>query len=154
MHKRLHLHPKCRGKLLKMPSTKIEMSWSKIAKIHELDDIARLLFPGNKNHQCIFIAIFVELKYAPRQFLTSLDHLCEIYEFSPRSLETVRAKLRRFGLLDHVSRFNAAHGYREGWVFSKRFGNALNRLWNQIAAWQGRISEQHKCKDLDLIKYI
>ena len=137
-----------------MSSTKIEVGWSKIGKVHELDDIARLLFPGNKNHQRIFIAIFVELKHVPRQFMPSFDMVCEKYGFSHRSLETVRAKLRRMGLIDHVSRFNAAHGYREGWVFSKRFGNALNRLWNQIAAWQDRISGQHKCKDRNLIKYI
>lgn len=141
-----------------MPSTKIEVSWSKIAKVHDLDDIAGLLFPGNRNHQRIFIAIFVELKHAPGQFLPSLGALCEEYRFSTRSLETVRAKMRRMGLLDHVSRFNAAHGYREGWVFSKRFGKALNRLWSQIDDWQNRTGgqqkNQQKSRDRELVKYI
>ena len=137
-----------------MPSTKIEVSWSKISKVYELDDIARLLFPGNRNHQRIFIAIFVELKHAPGQFLPSLDMLCAEYRFSARSLETVRSKARRLGLIDHVSRFNAAHGYREGWVFSKRFGKALNRLWNQIQAWQKRSGDQQKDRDREMIKYI
>lgn len=137
-----------------MPSTKIEVSWSKIAKVHELDDIARLLFPGNRNHQRIFIAIFVELKHAPGQFLPSLDLVYEKYGFSQRSLETVRAKLRRMGFIDHVSKFSAAHGYREGWVFSRRFGKSLERLWSQIEGWQNRTGECQKVKDNDLIRYI
>lgn len=137
-----------------MPSTKIEIKWSMIAKIYEFDDIARLLFPGNRNHQRIFIAIFVELKHAPGQFLPSLDMLCAEYRFSARSLETVRSKARRLGLIDHVSRFNAAHGYREGWVFSKRFGKALNRLWSQIEGWQNRPGDQQKDRDREMIKYI
>ena len=137
-----------------MPSTKIEVSWSKIAKVHDLDDIAGLLFPGNRNHQRIFIAIFVELKHAPGQFLPSFDSLSEKYGISQRSLETVRAKIRRMGLIDHVSRFNAAHGYREGWVFSKRFGKALNRLWSQIEGWQNRSGDQQKDRDRELLNYI
>ena len=36
--------------------------------------------------------------------------------------------MRRLGLIDHVSRFNQRHGYREGRVFSNEFANALEKL--------------------------
>ena len=87
-----------------------------------------MLFPGNKNHQKVFLAIFIELKYDPREFLPYLSPLCEKYGFTPRLLETVRSKMRRMGIIDHVSRFNKAHGYREGWIFSNRFTRSLKRL--------------------------
>jgi hypothetical protein len=111
-----------------MPSTKIELNCNEIARIQGLDEFAQLLFPGNRKHQRVFLAIFIELKYAPAQFLPHLTPLCDRYGFSPRMLETVRSKLRRLGIIDQVSRFNKSHGYREGWVFSTRFSRALLRL--------------------------
>ena len=97
-----------------IPNTKIELNCNKIARIQDLDEMAKILFSGNKNHQKIFLAVFIELKYASDQFLPNLSPLCDKYEFSPRMLETVRSKMRRMGLIDHVSRFNKKHGYREG----------------------------------------
>lgn len=123
-----------------MPSTKIELNANKIARLSALDDLARVLFPGNRNHQRVCLAIFIELKYAPGQLLPSLEPLCQQYSFSPRTLETVRAKMRRLGLIDHVCRFNQAHGYREGWVFSGRLARALSKL-------SGLIEEQKKSGD-------
>ena len=115
-----------------MPSTKIELNYNKIARIQGLDELAKLLFPRNKNHQKIFLAIFIELKYAPGEFLSILTPLCGKYDFSPRMLETVRSKMRRMGIIDHVSRFNKAHGYKEGWKFSNRFSRSLTRLTELI----------------------
>ena len=137
-----------------MPSTKIEFNCSKIARIQALDELARLLFTGNRSHQKVFLAIFIELKYAPGQFLPNLMPLCDRYGFSPRMLETVRSKMRRMGIIDHVSRFNKAHGYREGWVFSNRFSRCLARLGELISDFKepgGAIQEQ---KDRDLFMYL
>ena len=74
------------------------------------------------------MAVFIELKWAQNQFLRTLEPIADKYNLSRRVLETVRAKMRRLGLIDHVSRFNKKHGYREGWVFSNKFSNALNRM--------------------------
>jgi len=137
-----------------MPSTKIELNHNKIARIQGLDELAGMLFPGNKHHQRIFLAIFVELKWAPRQFLPNLQPLCDKYRFSPRSLETVRSKLRRLGLIDHVSRFNQGHGYREGWVFSHRFGRSLIRLIKMVQRCQERRDPLQERKDRDLFRYL
>lgn len=137
-----------------MPVTKIELNCNKIARIQGLDELAKILFPGNKNHQRIFLSIYVELKYAPSQFLSSLTSLCHKYEFSPRMLETVRSKMRRMGLIDHVSRFNKKYGYREGWVFSNRFQNSLDQLIKLFDVAKSRKDTMQERKDRDLFRYL
>jgi hypothetical protein len=101
----------------------------------------------------VFLAIFIELKYAPQQFLPSLSFLCDRYDFTPRMLETVRSKMRRMGIIDHVSRFNKAHGYREGWVFSNRFSRSLSRLAELSKGFRVRKDILQERKDRDLFIY-
>ena len=137
-----------------MPSTKVEINYNKIARIQGLDELAILLFPGNKKHQRIFLAIFIELKYSPQQFLPTLTPLCDKYDFSPRMLETVRSKMRRMGVIDHVSRFNKIRGYREGWIFSKRFSHALIRISELIQSFRDRKDALQERKDRDLFRYL
>jgi len=137
-----------------MPSTKIELNYNKIDRIQALDEIAKLLFPCNKNHQKIFLHIFIELKYADDEFLSSLKPLCEKYGFSHRMLEIVRSKMRRMGIIDHVSRFNKAYGYREGWVFSNRFSLTLVRLAELIKRFRERKEALQERKDRDLFRYL
>jgi hypothetical protein len=135
-------------------STKIEISYNKIERISGLDDLARILLPGNRKHQRIFLAIFIELKYASDQFLPSLIFLCDQYGFSPRMLETVRSKMRRMGIIDHVCRFNAKAGYREGWVFSKRFPKAMVRISEVMESFKEDQDPHQKEKDNDLFRYV
>ena len=137
-----------------MPSTKIELNCSKIFRVQGLDELAKLLFPANRNHQKVFLAIFIELKYSPGEFLPLLTPLCEKYGFSSRMLETVRSKMRRMGIIDHVSRFNKAHGYREGWTFSSRFSRSLSRLSELAKAFRERKDSLQQRKDKDLFMYI
>ena len=137
-----------------MPSTKIEFNSNKIARIQGLDELAQLLFPRNRSHQRVFLAIFIELKYAPRQFLPHLSSLCDRHGFTPRMLETVRSKLRRLGIIDHVSRFNKSQGYREGWIFSNRFSNALFRLAELSQDLKHKTDVHQEQKDRDLFMYV
>lgn len=137
-----------------MVSTKIEVSHNKIRRAEDLDELAALLFPHNRNQQRIFVAIFVELKWAKDQFLFALEPIADKYGLSRRVLETVRAKMRRMGLIDHVSRFNQKHGYREGWVFSNRFSTALNRVAALSTSLRERKSAIQEQKDRDTITYI
>ena len=137
-----------------MPNTKIELNHNKIARIQGLDEIAKILFPGNRNHQIIFLAIFIELKYAPNEFIPSLIPLCDKYNFTPRMLETVRSKMRRMGIIDHVSRFNKNYGYREGWIFSNRFSRSIARLAELIQKFRDRKSTLQENKDRDLFMYL
>lgn len=137
-----------------MPSTKIEANYNKIERLKGLDDLAHIFFPGKRNHQSIFLAIFIELKYAPDEFLPSLIPLCDQYKFSPRMLETVRSKMRRLGIIDHVCRFNGAMGYREGWVFSKRFSKVMLRLSESLDSFKRDKNPIKRQKDEDSLRYI
>ena len=137
-----------------MTNTKIEVNCSKISRVQGLDELAKLLFQGNKNHQKVFLAIFIELKYAPGGFMPILKPLCEKYSFSPRMLETVRSKMRRMGIIDHVCRFNNAYGYREGWVFSSRFSRALSRLSELAKGFKDRKDALQEKKDRSLFMYL
>jgi len=136
------------------PNTKIELSYNKIQRMSGLDDLARILFPGNRKHQKVFLAIFIEIKYAPGEFLPTLLPLCEKYEFSPRTLETVRSKMRRMGVIDHVCRFNKKNGYREGWIFSPRFYQSLVTLIESIKISKNRNSTTQEMKDKNLFNYL
>ena len=130
------------------------MSYNGINRMSGLDDLARILFPGNKGHQKVFLAIFIELKYAPNEFLPSLLPLCDIHGLSPRMLETVRSKMRRMGMIDHVCRFNKSTGYREGWVFSLHFKHSLSKLAEFIDNRRQEKDILQKLKDEDAFRYI
>jgi len=119
-----------------------------------LDELAKLLFPGNKNQQRTFLGIFVELKWAKDQFLPTLERVADKHGTSHRTLETVRAKMRRLGIIDHVSRFNKRHGYREGWVFSRRFAHSLTRLDELLSNHRDPRSATQEKKDRDCHRYL
>ncbi|MBA7657539.1 hypothetical protein ES703_65478 [subsurface metagenome] len=118
---------------LKMTSTRIELSFNKINRVTDLADLSELLFPGNRNQQHAFLVIWISLKWADDCIVPNLAIPAEKHGVSRRTLERVRAKMRRMGLIDHVSRFSAEWGYREGWVLSGRFERALRALADKIA---------------------
>ena len=92
-----------------MPTrTKIEISPAIVRHISGLDDLARIIFPDTRMHRHAFIAIWVELKYAERQFLPTLTLLCSKHDISERVLDTVRARMKKMGILQRVSHFNPA----------------------------------------------
>ena len=117
-----------------MTSTKIEFSFNKIARMSGLADLAELLFPGNRNQQHAFLAVWISLKWADHQIVPYLAAVSREQHISRRTLERVRAKMRRMGLIDHVSRFNAHYSYREGWVLSTRFERGLRLLAEKVRA--------------------
>jgi len=134
--------------------TKIEFGFNKISRTEDLADLAELLFPHNKRHQKVFLAIFIELKYAENQFLPSLSWICDKYHLSCRLMEIVRSKMRRLGLIDHVSRFNVKYGYREGWVFSTRFRKSVSDLDKSIRLFKANTDSKQEIKDRDSFKYL
>jgi len=137
-----------------LASTKIDLNHNKVARIQDIDELAGILFPGNRNHQKCFLALWVELKWAPDQFLPTLEPVADKYGISHRSLETVRAKMRRLGLIDHVSRFGQKHGYREGWVFSNKFVHALEKLASLAVKFRECRNAMQERKDRDLLSYL
>ena len=137
-----------------LASTKIDVNHSRIGRIDGLDEFAAVLFPGNKRHQRVFLAVFVEIKWAEGQFLEALEPVADKYGISHRSLETVRAKMRRLGLIDHVSRFGQKYGYREGWVFSNKFVHALEKLASLAVKFRECRNAMQERKDRDLLSYL
>jgi len=116
-----------------MVTSKIDLSFNRIRCLNDLSDLAEILFPGNRNQQHAFLVIWISLKWADHRMVPNLGEAVRRHGVSKRTLERVRAKMRRMGLIDHVSRFNAKHGYREGWVFSGRFERALAALAGKVA---------------------
>jgi hypothetical protein len=116
-----------------MINTRIELAFNKIARISDASDLAELLFPSNRNQQHCFLAIWFSLKWAGPGLVPNLGAPAQQQGVSKRTLERVRAKLRRLGLIDHVSRFSARHGYREGWALSTRYERSLRQLADQVA---------------------
>jgi hypothetical protein len=139
---------------MEIVSTKVDLNHNKVLRVETLDELAVILFPGNKNHQRIFLAIFVELKWADGQFLTALEPIADQHGFSRRSLETVRAKMRRLGLIDHVSRFNRKHGYREGWALSGKFERTLIHVTYVLRKSIDNSKTSLEARERDLGRYI
>jgi hypothetical protein len=119
-----------------MTSTKIEFSFNKINRMSDLADLAEMLFPSNRNQQYAFALIWLLLKWADHNLVPNLSGMSEKHSVSRRTLERVRAKMRRMGLIDHVSRFNAKHGYKEGWVFASRFEHGLRQMAAKVAGFK------------------
>ena len=119
-----------------MPRTKVDLNTSRIARLQDAADLAELLFPGNRNQQHCFLVIWFSLKWAGSSLVPNLAPAAEQHTISRRTLERVRAKLRRLGLIDHVSRFSARHGGREGWVLSTRFERSLRQLAEKLAVFR------------------
>jgi hypothetical protein len=69
-------------------------------------------------------------------------------------LETVRSKMRRLGIIDHVSRFNKGRGYREGWVFSNRYSHAQLHLVELMRDFKEKTDGHQEQKDRDLFMYV
>ena len=136
-----------------MTSTRIELSFNKVSRLTDLADLSELLFSRNRNQQHAFLVMWFSLKWAEHGIVPKLAGIAEKHGVSRRTLERVRAKMRRMGLIDHVSRFNAKHGYREGWVFSTRFERGLR----QLAEKAGRLKEKSagsQEKDLLLLEFL
>lgn len=115
-----------------MTSTRIELSFNRVAKLADASDLAELLFPGNRNQQHCFLVIWFSLKWADRSLVPNLSEVATKQGITRRTFERVRAKLRRLGLIDHVSRFDKNYGYREGWTLSRRFGRSLRVLAERV----------------------
>jgi len=110
--------------------------------------------PNNKHHQHAFLALYIELKWAEDQFLPSLAPVAEKRGSTRRTLQTIRAKMRRLGLIDHMSRFNQKHGYKEGWILSRRFSTSMSRLSILHQDHKRLTSPLQEAKDRHLISLI
>ncbi len=127
-----------------MISTRIEISYNKLARMADLADLAEVLFPGNRNQQHAFFVVWITLKWQ-HCIVPNLSEVAAQHHVSRRTMERVRAKLRRLGLIEHVSRLSSRFGYREGWVLSTRFERGLHELADKVAGFKDdRVGSREK----------
>lgn len=83
-----------------MPSTKIEMNHNRIARIQGLDELAALLFPGNKTHQKVFLAVFIDAFFIVNDKNGSSDHRVNPHKetWSPKRYLLGLVKISRSGV--------------------------------------------------------
>ncbi len=115
-----------------MATSKIDFTHTKVGRMADASDLAEMLFPGNRGHQHAFLVIWLTLKWQADNMVPNLAEVTRKNGITRRTYERVRAKMRRTGLIDRVSRFNAGYGHREGWVLSTRFERGLRQLANRV----------------------
>lgn len=74
---------------------------------------------------------------------------------SRRTLDIVRAKMKRLGLIKRISHFNPTYGHESGWVFCNRLLTCLSDLRAHVVFAQevsGRSVDEKK--DRDCVFYI
>jgi hypothetical protein len=119
-----------------MITTKIDFSYRRIGKLAGIGELAEMFFPGNRNQQYAFLVIWMKLKWKTEGIVPNLGQFVTSQGVSRRTLERVRAKMRRMGLLEHVSRFDPRFGNREGWILSDNFEKGLEQMMHRVAAFR------------------
>ncbi len=112
----------------------------------DASDLAELLFPGNRSHQHAFLVIWFTLKWAGPHIVPNLSEAAREHGISRRTFERTRAKMRRMGLIERVSRFSSRLAGREGWVLSTRFERSLEQLAGKVAGLRD-VAASSKDKD-------
>lgn len=130
---------------------KLKFDWRKINKINDFDLLAEILFPNNKLHRKIFLCIIIEMKWYPENIVEDLEFIREKYDFSIRSFQRCRAKVRNAGIIEFVSRFSSKNGFNSGWCLSSRFINSLSKLSGTYNNLLNNIEFSQKEKDFFII---
>lgn len=119
-----------------MTNSRIELGCNKTARIADAADLAEAIFPGNRNQQYTFLVLWMRLKWAPDSIVSDLARVAHDHGITRRTYERVRAKMRRLGMIDRVSRFNVRHGRREGWILSSRFERSMTQLAEKVSGFR------------------
>ncbi|MFC1605153.1 hypothetical protein ACFL5F_09030 [Planctomycetota bacterium] len=130
--------------------TKIDFHHRRIGQLSDFTELIEMLFPGNRNQQHAAACIFFELKWA-NSIVPNLAYIETKYSVTRRILQRARAKLTRFGLIEHVSYLNMRYGGRHGWKMSSRFERALRQLADKMTYLRDKkVGSQEK--DLMLVE--
>ncbi|MFC1793715.1 hypothetical protein ACFL3Q_09040 [Planctomycetota bacterium] len=130
--------------------TKIDFHHRRISQISDFTELIEILFPGNRNQLHAAACIFFELKWA-NSIVPNLAYIESKYNVTRRILQRTRAKLTRFGLIEHVSYLNSRYGGQHGWKLSTRFETALKQLADKSSTLR-ETTASSKEKDLILVE--
>ena len=127
-------------------TTKIDFAFRRIARLSNVAELAEMFFPGNRNQQYAFLVIWIRLKWKTEGIVPNLGQMVMSQGVSRRTLERVRAKMRRMGLLEHITRFDSRFGNREGWILSDNFEKGLSLLIQKVGDFK---SPEHGSREQD-----
>ena len=132
-------------------STKITFRYRGVSQIRDITDILDIFFPNSKNQQYVAARILLELKSA-QHIVPNLNYVQSKYGVSRRTLQRVRAKLSRLGLIEYLSWMNSRYGGQEGWKLSSRMSTTLRQLADKIDSWRKDVCPERKQKDEQLVE--
>ena len=118
---------------------KIDINHSRLRSVHTIDDLACIFNPWRNAiaKREAWEKIFREIRDAPGQKVSNLDHLADEY-LTTALLWKVRKEMRAIGLID----------YRQGqWLFSRRVVNNLRKLANMIEDFMEPVTEKQKKRE-------
>ena len=133
--------------------TKINFRYRHINQIQDVTDLVDVLFPNNRNQQYAAARILLELKSA-QHIVPNLIYVQSKYGVSRRTLQRVRAKLSRLGLIEYLSWMNSRYGGQEGWKLSSRMSTTLRQLADKIDSWRKDACPERKQKDEQLVELL
>jgi len=134
-------------------STKINFVARRVAALDDLTDLVEMLFPDNRNQQHAAARILLCLKQA-NGIVPNLAFLEGRYGISRRTLQRVRAKLARLGLIERVSWMNSRYGGKSGWRLSGKMSTALRQLADKIDQWREDTHAERLRKDEQLVELL
>ena len=133
--------------------TKIEFAQRRIRAMRDITDLATMLFPGNCNQQHAAARILLLLRSA-KDPVPNFSVFEAQHDISRRTLQRVRAKLSRLGLIERISWMSARYAGREGWRLSGRMSSSLRHLADWIDEWRTDRSAIRQGKDEQLAELL
>lgn len=135
-------------------SDKIEINRSKVYTIRDPIQLAYTFYPQKtaNRKRAAFLAIFFEMKNAPKQRIESTDYIADKYGLSQSSITKVRAKMVRIGLIRKISFETLASKWlevKEREVKKKSFNNLANYMQRAIKEWGNRNIKEINYPDIE-----
>ncbi len=132
---------------------RVAFDHGKVSRLADITDLVALLFPNNQNQQHAAARLLLALR-EQREPLASFQFLESEHGISRRTLERVRAKLSRLGLIQHVTWMNRRYGGQTGWVLSTRFASSLRRWANFVEMWSTYDDPERLAKERQLVELL
>ncbi len=115
--------------------SKIDFNHRRISHLSDYTDIIEILFPGNRNMQHAAVCVLFELKWAD-SLVENLSFMEHKYSISRRILQRTRAKMRRLGIIEHISHLNRRYNGKNGWKLSTKLECNLKLLASKCKAFR------------------
>jgi len=118
----------------KTQSDKIEVNRHKMYRVNDPLQFAYLFYPAKNaaHRRAAFLAIFFEIKNAPKQRVEHFEYIAQKYGLSQSTVTKARVKMSRLGLIIKQN---------EGWQFSSVFRNTLEKLIEHVERFKAQVEK-------------